>query len=175
MSSSKVLTWRWQTANTIIGVSKRCCTVCTRLLSYLGDELGTPYFVLGSHPVISASSLPSSISDHVMDRMIAHFGSQLKDAILRLETRLEAARLKAQSTPSPADNSNNPTQPRRDAWRQRSNSTESHPMSVASNEECGAGTTFLDNIYTKLDTQRALRNPAMGSLYSKMKDLLNLS
>lgn len=70
-----------------IGVSKRCCPICTKLLSLLTHcqrQSENAFTVLCSHPNIYPTSLPPLVPLDVAERLVAWLEELLKDEIVRL-------------------------------------------------------------------------------------------
>ncbi|KAF8422235.1 hypothetical protein EV426DRAFT_606640, partial [Tirmania nivea] len=71
-----------------IGVSKRCCPICTKLLSLLThphrDTLTVPLTVLCSHPNIYPTSLPPLLPFDVAERLVIWLERLLKNELVKL-------------------------------------------------------------------------------------------
>ncbi|KIJ95741.1 hypothetical protein K443DRAFT_108324, partial [Laccaria amethystina LaAM-08-1] len=79
----------------VIGTSKRCCPVCTTLLSIITPQAtGQPFLIRGSHRTISSCTLPDWTPRHIVKELIEHFGQSLREVIGQLMERTHWAPLK---------------------------------------------------------------------------------
>lgn len=62
-----------------VGISKRCCPVCTKLLEIL--DPADPVAISSSHKVVYACSLPPWIPEDRADIVIQHFVRELKETL----------------------------------------------------------------------------------------------
>src|SRR5947209_14074215 len=88
----------------VIGVSKRCCPVCARLLTILSEsawykDLATPFKFRASHGNISGCSLPPWLPTEIHKRMVKEFGEELKQCLEKLRRIDTAAQMSPPSTP----------------------------------------------------------------------------
>jgi hypothetical protein len=76
----------------MIGVSKRCCPVCTKLLEIL---YGQSLHIAGSHSTIYACTLPTWLPEEVLSEMVNHFQGILRSVLRKVMQNSES--LKRQS------------------------------------------------------------------------------
>src|ERR1700722_6076876 len=133
--------------NTIIAVSKWCCPICSYVLPLVGPSI----YVLGSHPIVSACSLPLSLPEPIVDKALTFFRAELRENIVKLVH--SPLPITAQS-------------------RQRSDSANSHPISLTSNKASRSVATFLSNLNAGLrkgNAQSVDQLPQVKSWTSKME------
>ncbi|KAF8237201.1 hypothetical protein L208DRAFT_557306, partial [Tricholoma matsutake] len=124
------------TADPILGVSKRCCPVCSHLLSvalppHIADLI--PFVIKGSHTTITPCSLPDCLPRPILKDMVEVFGEQLRVVLDNLASTNAAVRRRSLSTgtqrisPTPSEPSEDESEPPHadqeemndnvDAWR----------------------------------------------------------
>jgi hypothetical protein len=69
---------------TFIGVSKRCCPVCTQLLDILFPQQAERLHLVGSHRTIYPCSLPPWMPVDVVQKMVDIFGAMLREILQEL-------------------------------------------------------------------------------------------
>ena len=73
----------------VIGVSKRCCPICSQFLVELSDWVcGKPILVHGGHSSITPCTLPPWTPPEVVNKMIKHFGHMLREDLLMLRKQM---------------------------------------------------------------------------------------
>ncbi|PPQ96651.1 hypothetical protein CVT26_010633 [Gymnopilus dilepis] len=69
----------------IIGISKRCCPVCWKLLEVLTyDNAQVRYVVAGFHSEFSACSLPPWLAKLAVEHLVDFFGNSLRPLLIKL-------------------------------------------------------------------------------------------
>jgi hypothetical protein len=70
----------------LLGVSKKCCPVCTSILKAISEELGMPTVVLGSHSNIYPCSFPPGLPKSVTRKVVKEYSWLVSKELLRLTT-----------------------------------------------------------------------------------------
>ena len=82
----------------MLGVSKRCCPVCARLLSLLKpNQENTIFLTTGNHTTISACMLPECLPQEIIDQMVMEFGVRLRKELVNLQKTTEVRRNRTRS------------------------------------------------------------------------------
>jgi len=89
----------FKTTGHMLGVSKRCCPVCARLLSLLKtNNLKRPKFLTtGNHTTISACTLPECLPQQIIDQMVVEFGLRLRKELVNLRKTNEVQRARTRT------------------------------------------------------------------------------
>jgi hypothetical protein len=69
-----------------LGVSKKCCPVCTSILKAIFAELGMPTMVLGSHSNIYPCSFPPGLPKSVTSKVVKEYSWLVRKELLLLTT-----------------------------------------------------------------------------------------
>jgi hypothetical protein len=148
--------WPKTQFNDIIGVSKRSCPTCVELLTFLRNM--KQFHVTGAHQNFSVCSLPPSIPPSVMEDMVHKFSMHLKSAIHRLHQLppvpapiVSAPIVPAPNVPAPtvsAPTNSTPTDSIKGKHKQRvrTESIESHALSISSNNGSRQGSSWIWNM-----------------------------
>jgi hypothetical protein len=79
-----------KTSGSYIGVSKRCCPVCTVALNFLSHAKGSSsdkFYIRGSHTTVSGCTLPAFLPRHIRSEIGLLFGARLRVALEGLYNR----------------------------------------------------------------------------------------
>ncbi|KAF8905270.1 hypothetical protein CPB84DRAFT_1845067 [Gymnopilus junonius] len=66
----------------VIGVSKRCCPVCHKLIKHFVDVRGNEFETRDSHNTVTSCALPDWLPDNIIDLMNTFFGGWLRKEII---------------------------------------------------------------------------------------------
>lgn len=86
-----------QTTGHLLGVSKRCCPICARLLSLLKANNQDSFLTTGNHSTISACTLPESLPQKIIDQMVMEFGLRLRKELVNLQKTNEVRRARVRT------------------------------------------------------------------------------
>src|ERR1700722_8529479 len=91
--------------NFILGISKRCCPVCSHLLHVLQQALpGKVFNTPGSHKTIYPCALPPWLPLSIVSKVVSAFWEQLKQVLLEVvrdTTRRQRRKSTGSHGPSP--------------------------------------------------------------------------
>jgi hypothetical protein len=68
-----------------IGVSKRCCPVCSYLLRLLNEHCGAKFVISDEHTYVSPCALPVWLPENIVRLMVLEFSGRLREELIKLQ------------------------------------------------------------------------------------------